>query len=134
MGARGMYLYSGNKDTLYRIHGTNQPEYIGQAISSGCIRMTNEDVIDLYNHVKVGTIVVVLAPKNGDAPYSPQMASTVHARRRRHGEARSEFQLSCAAFNRRRRPSAGAVGFFGRRLSRPARCARFPAARRGARE
>ena len=44
MGARGMYLYSGNKDTLYRIHGTNQPEYIGQAISSGCIRMTNEDV------------------------------------------------------------------------------------------
>ena len=46
----------------YRIHGTNQPEYIGRAISSGCIRMTNEDVIDLYNRVKVGTIVVVLAP------------------------------------------------------------------------
>ena len=39
--ARAMYLYEGNKDTLYRIHGTNQPEYIGQAISSGCIRMTN---------------------------------------------------------------------------------------------
>jgi lipoprotein-anchoring transpeptidase ErfK/SrfK len=65
MGARGMYLYSGGKDTLYRIHGTNQPEYIGQAISSGCIRMTNEDAIDLYNHVKVGTIVVVLAPTQG---------------------------------------------------------------------
>jgi lipoprotein-anchoring transpeptidase ErfK/SrfK len=62
MGARGLYLYSGNKDTQYRIHGTNQPEYIGQAISSGCIRMTNEDVIDLYNRVKMGTIVVVLAP------------------------------------------------------------------------
>jgi len=62
MGARGMYLYSGGKDTLYRIHGTNQPEYIGQAISSGCIRMTNEDVMDLYSHVKLGTIVVVLAP------------------------------------------------------------------------
>jgi lipoprotein-anchoring transpeptidase ErfK/SrfK len=62
MGARGMYLYAGGKDTLYRIHGTNQPEYIGQAISSGCIRMTNEDVIDLYSHVKLGTIVVVLAP------------------------------------------------------------------------
>jgi lipoprotein-anchoring transpeptidase ErfK/SrfK len=74
MGARGMYLYSGNKDTLYRIHGTNQPEYIGQAISSGCIRMTNEDAIDLYNHVKVGTIVVVLAPKQGDSPFS-QIAS-----------------------------------------------------------
>jgi hypothetical protein len=62
MGARGLYLYSDGKDTQYRIHGTNQPEYIGQAISSGCIRMTNEDVIDLYNRVKVGTIVVVLPP------------------------------------------------------------------------
>ena len=62
LGARGMYLYSGNKDTLYRIHGTNQPEYIGTAISSGCIRMTNEDSIDLYNRVKLGTVVVVLGP------------------------------------------------------------------------
>ena len=79
MGARGMYLFSGNKDTLYRIHGTNQPEYIGQAISAGCIRMTNEAVIDLYSHVKMGTIVVVLAPTHpitarvasGDAPVKP---------------------------------------------------------------
>ena len=62
LGARALYLYEGNKDTLYRIHGTNQPEYIGQAISSGCIRMTNEDVIDLVNWVKPGAIVVVLAP------------------------------------------------------------------------
>jgi lipoprotein-anchoring transpeptidase ErfK/SrfK len=62
MGARALYLYSGGQDTLYRIHGTNQPEYIGQAISSGCIRMTNEDAIDLYNRVKIGTIVVVLPP------------------------------------------------------------------------
>ena len=62
LGARALYLYAGNKDTLYRIHGTNQPEYIGQAISSGCIRMTNEDVIDLFNRVKQGTTVVVLAP------------------------------------------------------------------------
>jgi len=75
MGARGMYLYSGNKDTLYRIHGTNQPEYIGQAISSGCIRMTNEDAIDLYNRVKVGTIVVVLAPNQNDGPFSSQVAT-----------------------------------------------------------
>ena len=51
----------GNKDTLFRIHGTNQPEYIGQAISSGCIRMTNEDVIDLYKRVKMDGTVVVLA-------------------------------------------------------------------------
>jgi lipoprotein-anchoring transpeptidase ErfK/SrfK len=62
LGARALYLFEGNKDTLYRIHGTNQPEYIGQAISSGCIRMTNEDVIDLYDRVRQGAAVVVLAP------------------------------------------------------------------------
>ena len=62
LGARALYLYQGNKDTLYRIHGTNQPEYIGQAISSGCIRMTNEDVIDLFDRVKLGATVIVLAP------------------------------------------------------------------------
>ena len=60
MGARALYLYQGNQDTLFRIHGTNQPEYIGQAISSGCIRMLNEDVIDLYSRVPVGAEVVVL--------------------------------------------------------------------------
>jgi lipoprotein-anchoring transpeptidase ErfK/SrfK len=75
MGARAMYLFEGGRDTLYRIHGTNQPEYIGSAISSGCIRMTNEDAIDLYNRVKVGSMVVVLAPKQGDSPTNPQMAS-----------------------------------------------------------
>ena len=69
LGARALYLYSGNKDTLYRIHGTNQPEYIGQAISSGCIRMTNEDVIDLYDRVKQGTTVVVLPPNRGLGAY-----------------------------------------------------------------
>jgi len=60
MGARALYLYAGGKDTLYRIHGTNQPEYIGRAISSGCIRVTNEDAIDLYSRVKIGAPVVVL--------------------------------------------------------------------------
>jgi lipoprotein-anchoring transpeptidase ErfK/SrfK len=65
LGARALYLYQGNKDTLYRIHGTNQPEYIGQAISSGCIRMTNEDVIDLFDRVRSGATVVVLAPGQG---------------------------------------------------------------------
>jgi lipoprotein-anchoring transpeptidase ErfK/SrfK len=71
LGARGIYLFQGSKDTLFRIHGTNQPEYIGQAISSGCIRLTNEDVIDLYNRVRMGAIVVVLAPRKGDSPVSP---------------------------------------------------------------
>ncbi len=74
LGARGIYLFQGPKDTLFRIHGTNQPEYIGASISSGCIRMTNEDVIDLYNRVKVGTLVVVLAPNQGDSPENPKIA------------------------------------------------------------
>ena len=62
MGARALYLYAGGKDTLYRIHGTNQPVLIGRAVSSGCIRLTNEDVIDLYARVKIGARVVVLGP------------------------------------------------------------------------
>src|SRR6266513_5080993 len=74
LGARALYLYQGNKDTLFRIHGTNQPEYIGASISSGCIRMTNEDVIDLYDRVGLGAVVVVLEPKHGDSPFNSQMA------------------------------------------------------------
>ena len=62
LGARALYLFQGNTDTLYRIHGTNQPEYIGQSVSSGCIRMTNADAIDLFDRVKMGTNVVVLPP------------------------------------------------------------------------
>jgi len=76
LGARALYLFEGSKDTLFRIHGTNQPEYIGHSISSGCIRMTNEDVIDLYNRVKVGAPVVVLAPGTGDSPTNPRVAFT----------------------------------------------------------
>jgi lipoprotein-anchoring transpeptidase ErfK/SrfK len=74
LGARGLYLYANNKDTLFRIHGTNQPDMIGSAVSSGCIRMTNEDIIDLYNRTKMGAIVVVLAPNQGDSPNNPQVA------------------------------------------------------------
>jgi lipoprotein-anchoring transpeptidase ErfK/SrfK len=65
LGSRALYLFQGKTDTLYRIHGTNQPQYIGQAVSSGCIRMTNEDVIDLYNRAKLGATVIVLAPGQG---------------------------------------------------------------------
>lgn len=60
LGARALYLYQGGKDTLYRIHGTNEPRSIGRAMSSGCIRMLNADVIDLYDRVPIGTKVVVL--------------------------------------------------------------------------
>jgi lipoprotein-anchoring transpeptidase ErfK/SrfK len=71
MGARALYLYAGGKDTLYRLHGTNQPGWIGHAISSGCIRLTNEDIIDLYSRVKMGALVVVLGPNHG----GPRVAS-----------------------------------------------------------
>ena len=60
LGARAMYLYNGKGDTGFRIHGTNEPDTIGQAVSSGCIRMMNADVVDLYKRVPVGTKVVVL--------------------------------------------------------------------------
>ncbi|MBB3978654.1 lipoprotein-anchoring transpeptidase ErfK/SrfK [Rhizobium azooxidifex] len=60
LGARAMYLYRGGNDTHFRIHGTNQPESIGLAMSSGCVRMLNHDVIDLYERVKVGDRVVVV--------------------------------------------------------------------------
>ena len=60
LGARAMYLYNGSRDMMYRIHGTNEPWSIGQAVSSGCIRMLNADVEDLYARVRIGARVVVL--------------------------------------------------------------------------
>ena len=60
LGARALYLWQGSKDTLYRIHGTNEPWTIGQSVSAGCIRMINNDVVDLYENTPVGTRVVVL--------------------------------------------------------------------------
>ena len=60
LGARAMYLYNGRGDTMFRIHGTNEPDTIGQAVSSGCIRLLNDDIVDLYERVKVGATVVVL--------------------------------------------------------------------------
>lgn len=60
LGARALYLYRDGQDTYFRIHGTNEPESIGQAVSSGCIRMLNQDVIDLYTRVPVGAPVIVL--------------------------------------------------------------------------
>lgn len=59
LGARALYLYRGGRDTLYRIHGTNAPWTIGQAMSSGCIRMVNEHVEELYTRVRVGSRVIV---------------------------------------------------------------------------
>jgi lipoprotein-anchoring transpeptidase ErfK/SrfK len=65
LGARALYLYQGGRDTLYRIHGTNEPYSIGTNVSSGCIRLINQDIIDLYERVPVGTRVVVIGPQDG---------------------------------------------------------------------
>jgi lipoprotein-anchoring transpeptidase ErfK/SrfK len=65
LGARALYLWQGKKDTLYRIHGTFEPWTIGTSVSSGCIRMINQDAMDLYERTPVGTRVVVLSgPSN----------------------------------------------------------------------
>lgn len=59
LGARALYLFENNVDTLYRIHGTNEPTSIGKAASSGCIRMLNEEIVSLYDQVEIGTPVIV---------------------------------------------------------------------------
>ena len=59
LGARALYLYDGGGDTMYRIHGTNAPSSIGTAASSGCIRMLNKEVVELFNNTPVGTKVIV---------------------------------------------------------------------------
>jgi lipoprotein-anchoring transpeptidase ErfK/SrfK len=72
LGARAMYLYKGGRDTIFRIHGTNQPWTIGQNMSSGCIRMMNDDVEHLYERADVGTKVIVIGPgsKTGDTYFN----------------------------------------------------------------
>lgn len=74
LGARAMYL----GETEYRIHGTNKPDTIGKRVSSGCIRLTNEDVTDLYERVKVGAKVIVLpaSPSNRPTAANAQMLSS----------------------------------------------------------
>ena len=67
LGARALYLYRDGRDTLYRLHGTAEPWSIGRAVSSGCIRLLNVEVIDLYSRVPVGTRVVV-RPSVGEPP------------------------------------------------------------------
>ena len=67
LGARALYLYQNGRDILFRIHGTNEPWTIGEPVSSGCIRMLNEDVLDLYERAPVGTPVLVRSAGHGRA-------------------------------------------------------------------
>ena len=75
LGARALYLYQGDRDILFRIHGTNEPWSIGQAVSSGCIRLLNQDIYDLYERVGVGTPVTVLAGNRRRGPVEPDWES-----------------------------------------------------------
>lgn len=61
LGARALYIFQGNKDTLYRVHGTGEYWTIGSAVSSGCVRLMNQDIIDLYGRVPAGSPIVVLS-------------------------------------------------------------------------
>jgi lipoprotein-anchoring transpeptidase ErfK/SrfK len=60
LGARALYLYRGGRDTMFRLHGTNEPWTIGHAVSSGCVRLTNDDIVHLYGRTSVGTRVVII--------------------------------------------------------------------------
>lgn len=67
LGARAMYLYQGDRDTLYRLHGTNDPSSIGKSMSSGCIRLLNQDIMALYHNTPVGVRVVVRPSQGAEA-------------------------------------------------------------------
>lgn len=79
LGARALYLYKGNRDTMYRIHGTNQPWSIGLNLSSGCIRMLNKDVEHLYSKAKIGTKVVVIGPGQKSTKYFTEITNPLAA-------------------------------------------------------
>ena len=87
LGPRALYLYQDGNDTLYRLHGTTEPWSIGKAVSSGCIRLFNQDIIDLYGRVPVGATVVV---KQNEGPamdddFAPPMADSQYVTRRAAG-------------------------------------------------
>lgn len=79
LGARALYLYKGGRDTMYRIHGTNQPWSIGLNLSSGCIRMLNKDVEHLYKKAKIGTKVVVIGPGKKTGKYFTEINNPLAA-------------------------------------------------------
>jgi lipoprotein-anchoring transpeptidase ErfK/SrfK len=118
LGARAMYL--GN--TIYRIHGTNAPSTIGSRVSSGCIRLTNEDVTDLYNRVKIGAKVVVM-PDRGRAPSiakrtGPQNSAQNESRPAAKSDQRQSVLIDVSSAQRT--PSAPAVTQPGPAVTHPA--------------
>jgi hypothetical protein len=76
LGARALYLYQDGVDTLYRIHGTREPQTIGRAVSSGCVRMLNSDVAELFERAPVGAKVVVIGPSRA-MPFTAQWSKSL---------------------------------------------------------
>ncbi|WP_372424879.1 L,D-transpeptidase [Salinarimonas chemoclinalis] len=83
LGARALYLYEGGRDTLYRIHGTNEPWSIGEAVSSGCIRMLNQDALHLYERAEIGATVKVKQNVGGFYALAPDVEPAAPAPSRR---------------------------------------------------
>lgn len=97
LGARALYLYQGEVDTLYRIHGTREPASIGRAVSSGCIRMLNSDIIELYERVPTGTRVVVLPSGATPVAHDEQVLTA----KRRKKALRAEVSSKAEDFRKR---------------------------------
>ena len=124
LGARALYLFQGKADTLFRIHGTRDPKSIGKAVSSGCIRMLNADVVELFDRVPLGTKVVVLPSTRPVAqkPKRSKKATVVQAPRRskkanlEQARMRRRYRERYAADRRyyRRRYRRTLFGMFGR--------------------
>jgi lipoprotein-anchoring transpeptidase ErfK/SrfK len=112
LGARALYLFQGKADTLFRIHGTRDPKSIGKAVSSGCIRMLNADVVELFDRVSLGTKVIVL-PSTRPVAHKPKRskkATVAQVRRRRRN--RNRYAVYRRYYRRRYRRSL--FGMFGR--------------------
>jgi len=112
LGARALYLYQGEVDTLYRIHGTSEPESIGRAVSSGCIRMLNPDIVELFDRVPLGTKVVVLPRKSPAAREANRMAS-VRRRTKAQVMANESHEGDRSRFRERRQRERTIFGLFG---------------------
>jgi lipoprotein-anchoring transpeptidase ErfK/SrfK len=91
LGARALYLYQGEADTLYRIHGTREPKSIGRAVSSGCIRMLNSDIIELYERVPIGTRVVVLRSDEVPVANDDQLRTARQEKKAQRSEVNSRM-------------------------------------------
>jgi lipoprotein-anchoring transpeptidase ErfK/SrfK len=113
LGARALYLYQGEVDTLYRIHGTSEPGSIGRAVSSGCIRMLNPDIVELFDRVPLGTKVVVLPRKSPAAREADRPTASVRKRTKAQVKSDESHKGARSRFIERRQRQRTIFGLFG---------------------